>query len=204
MFWTTHFFTAGALIFSMGLASVTLAQESGGTSVAPAGSKLSDSSLSDEELAQYVLMAQKQLIGLTQSALDDVKAKLEKNGLVSPSASMILDDGTIKPLRLGEEASQAPYSMQLVMYRTALKSMARHGKISAAAITYSGGNAQDQDAQAVIIEYEHRLGVSGVKLVPIALQGGEVSYGEVMDQKKPFQMFYDPREGQLAGKGGES
>lgn len=200
MLLTRQILIAAAITLSLWLAPAAMAQDSG--AAAPQGSKLSDGNLSREELARYVLMAKTQLIELTESALSDVKTDLESNGLVSPSATMILDDGTVKQLNLREEAGNAPYALQLVMYRTALKSMARHGKISAAAILYSGGSATEQGAKALIIEYEHRLGVSGVKLVPYLLENGKVSYGEMKEKNKPFQLFYDPREDQLANDGG--
>jgi hypothetical protein len=44
------------------------------------------------------------------------------------------------------------------------------------------------------LEHEHRLGVSGIKLIPVRLEDGEASFGEPMSQDKPFQIFYDAKK----------
>ncbi len=157
-----------------------------------------DRTLTKEELARYAVLAQKQLVVLTDAAIKNVKSDLEQNGLVSPSAMMMMNDGTVKPLKLGDEASKAPFGLQVTMYRAALKSMARHDKITAAAIVYGAGSSDDSGKNALIIEYEHRLGVSGLKLVPYSQDHGNIAYGEVLNKKKPFQLFYDPRPDQQA------
>lgn len=157
-----------------------------------------DHTLTKEELAKYAVLAQKQLVVLTDAAIKSVKSDLEKNGLVSPTAMMMMNDDTLKPLRLGDEASKAPFGIQLTMYRAALKSMARHDKITAAAIVYGAGSSDDSANNALVIEYEHRLGVSGLKLVPYTQDHGNIAYGEVLTKKKPFQLFYDPRPDQQA------
>lgn len=190
----TRFLTLCSVTALLAMANPVLAQDNAGD--APTTGK--DHTLTKEELAKYAVLAQKQLVVLTDAAIKDVKADLEKNGLVSPSAIMMMNDGSMKPLKLGNEAGKAPFGIQVTMYRAALKSMARHDKITAAAIVYGAGSSDDSGKNALIIEYEHRLGVSGVKLVPYTQDHGEIAYGEVLSKKKPFQLFYDPRPDQQA------
>lgn len=178
----------------LAMANPALAQDK--PAAAPTTGK--DHTLTKEELAKYAVLAQKQLVVLTDAAIKNVKSDLEKNGLVSPSATMMMNDGTLKPLKLGDEASKAPFGIQVTMYRAALKSMARHDKITAAAIVYGAGSSDDSGKNALVIEYEHRLGVSGLKLVPYTQDHGNIAYGDVLNKKKPFQLFYDPRPDQQA------
>lgn len=176
----------------MSIANIALAQDKNTES--PTAGK--DHTLTKEELAKYAVLANRQLVTLTDAAIKNVKSDLEENGLVSPSAMMMLNDGTMKPLKLGQEASSAPFGVQVVMFRAALKSMARHDKITAAAIIYGAGQTDASGKNALIIEYEHRLGVSGLKLVPYTQDHGKIAYGDVLNKKKPFQLFYDPRPDQ--------
>jgi len=96
---------------------------------------------------------------------------------------------------LEEEAEQAPGNVKVLMYRAGLKAIARRGEIHAAVIAYPGSVEKNGDTiRAMALEHEHRLGVSGIKLIPVRLEDGEASFGEPMSQDKPFQIFYDAKK----------
>ena len=79
------------------------------------------------------------------------------------------------------------------MYRAALKSVARRGKIHAAAILYTGKLREGSDDEALVVEYEHRLGIAGNKVIPYLIENGKVAYSEPVTSEKPFQIFYDSK-----------
>src|SRR5699024_4811959 len=90
-----------------------------------------------------------------------------------PSAWMLLEDGkSTKRISLDEQAADAPAQIRILMYRAALKSVAQRGKIHAAAILYTGRLKEGSDEQALVIEYEHRLGISGNKVIPYKVTDG--------------------------------
>jgi hypothetical protein len=45
--------------------------------------------------------------------------------------------------------------------------------------------------RVVAIEHEHRLGVSGIKLVPVTLNSGTAEFRAAVSQDKSFEFFYD-------------
>lgn len=160
----------------------------------PENSVLSDGQLSKEELARYAVIGQKQLVKLTEKATEEYTELLQDGDENMPAAWMLLDDGeTIKRINIDDQAQQAPASVRILMYRAALKSIARRGKINAAVILYTGKVKEGETTEALVIEHEHRLGISGNKVVPYTVEGGEVSYLAPVTENKPFQMFYDDR-----------
>lgn len=68
-------------------------------------------------------------------------------------------------------------------------------------ILYAGKVDADSDTNVLVIEHEHRLGISGNKIVPYQVEAGAVAFGEAVTRDKPFQMFYDDR-GDLPASGG--
>ena len=190
----TRFLTLCSVTALLAMANPVLAQDKAGD--APTTGK--DHTLTKEELAKYAVMANKQLVTLTEAAIDRVKSGLEDSGLVTPIGMMIMNDGTLKPVDLDDKAKEAPLGIKIVMYRAALKSMARHDKITGATIVYGVDSKDGGGKSALVVEYEHRLGVSGMKLIPYSQDSGKVTYGKVLSKSKPFQMFYDPRPDQQA------
>jgi hypothetical protein len=146
------------------------------------------------ELSKYAVLGQQQIIYLTQQATEDYSDTLTDPNANMPSAWMLLEDGTtIKRIDLDEQAEGAPAQIRILMYRAALKSIARRGKIHAAAILYTGKLRENSSDEALVIEYEHRLGISGNKIVPYKVGNGEVNYSEPVTSEKPFQIFYDSK-----------
>ena len=116
-----------------------------------------------------------------------------------PAAWMLLDDGeTVKRINIDGQTEQAPANVRILMYRAALKSIARRGKINAAVILYTGKVKEGEQAAALVIEHEHRLGISGNKIIPYTIEDGNVKYSQAVTKEKPFQMFYDDR-GEVPG-----
>jgi len=153
---------------------------------------LSDGKLDDKDLAAVVAVAQEHLNQMTDAAIKKASAELEEAGIFRPMAFMIMKSDAVQQMRLGEEAEGAPGQIKVVMYRAGLKSIARRGEIHSAIIAYPGNVEKNgENIRVMVLEHEHRLGVSGIKLVPVKLENGESSFGEPMSQEKPFSIFYD-------------
>lgn len=153
---------------------------------------LADGELTKEELAIVLLTAEKDLNSLFDEAIANVEKDVEATGVFAPRAWMVMKDKKIKEVTFADEATQAPPEVKLHMIRVSLRSLARHDGIDSALIVYPGTIKKDDESQrVVVVEHEHRLGVSGTKLVPLEFSGGEASFGAVLSQKKPFQIFYD-------------
>ncbi|NWO04766.1 MAG: hypothetical protein HLX50_03440 [Alteromonadaceae bacterium] len=148
-----------------------------------------------QELAKYAVVGQQQILHLTEKATADYTSTLADAEPNMPSAWMLLEDGkSTKRISLDEQAADAPAQIRILMYRAALKSVAQRGKIHAAAILYTGRLKEGSDEQALVIEYEHRLGISGNKVIPYKVTDGTVAYSEPVTSEKPFQIFYDSQE----------
>ncbi|AZT84055.1 hypothetical protein EHN06_11185 [Marinobacter sp. NP-4(2019)] len=168
----------------------------------PENSVLSDGMLTREELARFAVIGQQQLVKLTEKATEEYTSELIDGDTNMPAAWMLLDDGeTIKRINIDDQAEQAPAQMRILMYRAALKSIARRGKINAAVILYTGKVKEGEEAEVLVIEHEHRLGISANKVVPFRLDGGEVSFLQAVTREKPFQMFYDDKHESPAHQG---
>jgi len=156
---------------------------------------LSDGVLDSKEMSAVVAVAQRHLKELTDAAVKKAGDELEEAGIFRPMAFMVMKSDKVQAMRLEEEAEQAPGNVKVLMYRAGLKAIARRGEIHATVIAYPGSVEKDGETiRAMALEHEHRLGVSGIKLIPVNLEGGEASFGEPMSQGKPFQIFYDPKE----------
>jgi len=146
------------------------------------------------ELSKYAVLGQQQIVDLTKQATEAYSATLTDSKPNMPAAWMLLEDGmTIKRIDLDEQAEDVPAQIRILMYRAALKSIARRGKIHAAAILYTGKLSADSDDEALVVEYEHRLGISGNKIIPFKVTSGKVAYSEPVTREKPFQIFYDSK-----------
>lgn len=146
------------------------------------------------ELSKYAVIGQQQVIRLTEQATEEYSGTLTDSQPNMPGAWMLLEDGkTIKRIDLDAQAEDTPAQIRILMYRAALKSLARRGKIHAAAILYTGKLREESDDEALVIEYEHRLGIAGNKVVPYQVENGRVAYSEPVASEKPFQIFYDSK-----------
>lgn len=153
---------------------------------------LSDGELTNEELAVVVLRAKDDLTSLLEKAVGNVEVEMEETGLFSPRAWMLMKGQGLKEVTLSGQAENAPPDIKVHMFRASLRSVARHNRIDAALIVYPGSIKKDGETQRVVaVEHEHRLGVSGLKLIPLDLKDGEASFGAPISQKKPFAFFYD-------------
>lgn len=158
-------------------------------------SVLSDGKLTKKELAAAMLTAEKDLTSMLKASMSVVEEEVENSGIFGPGAWMVLKDRKLKKVRLDEAAESAPPSAKLQVFRASLRSLARHNKIDAALIVYPGTITKEGEKQrVVVVEHEHRLGISGLKLIPLELDEGDVSFGAAMSQEKSFQIFYDQKK----------
>ena len=156
---------------------------------------LSDGKLDDKDLAAVVAVAQRHLREMTDQVVNQAGDELEEAGIFRPMAFMVMKSDKVQQMRLEEEAEQAPGNVKVLMYRAGRKAIARRGEIHAAVIAYPGSVEKNGETiRAMALEHEHRLGVSGIKLIPVRLEDGEASFGEPMSQDKPFQIFYDAKK----------
>lgn len=191
-----------ALAAALLTSPLALSQENQLAVEIPENSVLSDGVLTREELARFAIVGQQQLVRLTEKATEEYTSELTDNDTNMPAAWMLLDDGeTIKRINIDSQADQANAQMRILMYRAALKSIARRGKINAAVILYTGKVNEGEDAKALVIEHEHRLGISANKVVPFHVEGGDVSFSQAVTREKPFQMFYDDKNEAPAHQG---
>ena len=158
-------------------------------------SVLSDGKLTKKELAAAMLTAEKDLTSMLKASMSVVEEEVENSGIFGPGAWMVLKDRKLKKVRLDEAAESAPPSAKLQVFRASLRPLARHNKIDAALIVYPGTITKEGEKQrVVVVEHEHRLGISGLKLIPLELDEGDVSFGAAMSQEKSFQIFYDQKK----------
>ncbi|WP_417500500.1 hypothetical protein [Marinobacter sp.] len=154
-----------------------------------------------KELSKYAVLGQQHIIYLSKHATDEYTETLTDSKPNMPSAWMLLDDGkTIKRINIDEQAQGAPAQIRIIMYRAALKSLAQRGKVHAAVILYTGKIKEDSDDQALVIEFEHRLGISGNKVIPYQVENGKVTYSEPVTGEKPFQIFHDSKASGASSK----
>lgn len=180
-----------ALIAGCAISTATLAQDA----IDREDHVLSDGKLDDKDLAAVVAVAQRHLREMTDQVVNQAGDELEEAGIFRPMAFMVMKSDKVQQMRLEEEAEQAPGNVKVLMYRAGLKAIARRGEIHAAVIAYPGSVEKNGETiRAMALEHEHRLGVSGIKLIPVRLEDGEASFGEPMSQDKPFQIFYDAKE----------
>ncbi|MDN6318627.1 MAG: hypothetical protein L0J77_02590 [Marinobacter sp.] len=161
---------------------------------------LSDGKFTNEELAVVILRAKDDLTSLLEKAVAEVKVEMEETGLFSPQAWMLMKNQDLKKVSLSGQAESAPPNIKVHMFRASLRSVARHNRIDAALIVYPGSIKKDGETQRIVaVEHEHRLGVSGLKLIPLDLEDGEASFGEPISQKKPFAFFYEGKPEKQSG-----
>lgn len=165
----------------------------------PDRNALADGKLTSEEIKKYAGVAAKHIQELTAMARKEVGNELEQSGVVIPAAWMMMNDGEVKRVRLGESGEKAAATMKVLMFKAALKSLARHGKILATAIVYAGTVEGEKDTRVLAIEHEHRLGLSGIQVVPYQFAEGDLTFGKPSTQKKPYELFYDGREDKEEG-----
>ncbi|WP_372985149.1 hypothetical protein [Marinobacter sp.] len=194
-------FFLSALLALISASPAVLAQDESDAEI-PDRNALSDGKLTSDEIKQYAGLAAKHMQKLTAVAREEVGEELKQSGVVIPAAWMMMNDGEVKRVRLGESGEQAAATMKVLMFRAALKSLARHGKILATAIVYAGTVEEGDNTRVLAIEHEHRLGLSGLQVVPYRFEQGNLSFGKPNTQKKPYELFYDGRdtEGEVQGQ----
>jgi|GEM_PF-341632 hypothetical protein len=190
------------LLFSITISSMltiglTHAQQSEEETVdikIPENSVLSDGVIDKKEMAKYLVIANKQLAYLAERATTEYQARIGRSDSPMPSGWMLMKDGvTVKELKLDESAKGAPPHIRVVMFRAALKSIARRGQINAAAVLYAGQLSDENPQKVLVLEHEHRLGISGNKFIPYKVSGEKIVYSEAITKEKPFQIFYDSK-----------
>ncbi|AXS82053.1 hypothetical protein [Marinobacter sp. Arc7-DN-1] len=191
------FFLSTLLILAA--VSPAVAAPTGADEDIPDRNALADGQLTSDEIKKYAGLAAKHIQTLTAVARDEVGGELEQSGVVIPAAWMMMNDGEVKRVRLGESGEKAAATMKVLMFRAALKSLARHGKILATAIVYAGTVEEGENTRVLAIEHEHRLGLSGLQVVPYRFDQGDLSFGQPSTQKKPYELFYDGREAESEG-----
>ncbi|MBZ0333637.1 hypothetical protein MARI_12520 [Marinobacter sp. JH2] len=183
-----HALVATFSLFTLG-ASVSLAQG------LPEHGPLADGKISEVELAGILATAQQQLIRLSDTATDEYQGALLDSEPNEPVAWMLMKDGeTVKRLNLDSQVEGMPAAAKISVYRAAFKSVARKGEINAAAILYTGRLSEENETEVLVIEHEHRLGVSGNKVIGYEVEGGDIAWAAPVTQTKPFQWFYDAKE----------
>ena len=163
----------------------------------PQSGPLSDGKVTEEEIGMFIVGAQQQLIHLSDTATKEYNESILGSGATMPAAWMLMKDGeTVKRINIDGQAYGMPAAAQLKMYRAAIKSIARRGQINAAAILYTGRISENSDTEVLVIEHEHRLGVSSNKVIGYKIRNGSISWAEPVSQEKPFEWFYDGKDGQ--------
>lgn len=166
----------------------------GGAHALAQDAPLADGKLSKQELAAILLTAEQQLTLLAETATKKYLPVIQEEGINMPKAWMLMEDGeTVKGISLQGQAEGAPPEIRIVMYRSAIKSLARRGLINAAAILYAGAVTENDDTKALVIEHEHRLGVSANKVVGYRKDKDRIVWGEPFTEKKPFEWFYEAK-----------
>ncbi|MBK1849766.1 hypothetical protein FE845_00280 [Marinobacter sp. 1-4A] len=176
------------LIFAMGIPMAS-------AQTAPSGELTEEQEMAiKKELSKYAVLGQQQILYLTKQATDEYTETLTDSEPNMPAAWMLLEDGkTVKRINIDEQADGAPAQIRILMYRAALKSVARPGKIHASVILYTGKIREGSEDEALVVEFEHRLGISGNKVIPYQVENGKVSYAEPVTSEKPFQIFHDSK-----------
>ena len=183
-----HALAATFGLFAFG-ASASLAQG------LPESGPLADGKISEEELVGILATAQQQLIRLSDAATEEYQPTILDAEQNMPAAWMLMKDGeTVKRLNLDGKIEGMPAQARIAVYRAAFKSVARKGEINAAAILYTGRLSDDNDTEVLVIEHEHRLGVSGNKVIGYEVEAGDIAWAKPVTQQKPFQWFYDAKE----------
>lgn len=160
--------------------------------LAKAQDNAGNETLTEEDVAMMIMGAQQQLIRLSEKATEEYQETLRGDTPNMPAAWMLMKDGeTVKRLNIAGQADTMPAAAKIKMYRAAIKSIAQRGQINAAAILYTGRVNEQSSEQVMVIEHEHRLGVSANKVIGYRLQNGQLSWAEPVTQVKPFEWFYD-------------
>lgn len=142
--------------------------------------------LSPKQLAK---IAQQQLEKLTAYAMKQVRPELEKKGTFEPIGAMVYRDGKINQVVI--KSDKVPAVDKIRMYRVALRSLARHNKIDASVVIFSAQLKKNSQAKAIIMNYEHRFGVSGTRVIGYKFNKGKLELTKPKDMAKPFFVFYD-------------
>ena len=178
----------------IGLLLTTGVVDAQGNNELPKNHPLYDGKLDEFEVELAKRTAVEDLKKVQETMMNELTEMLSENGSFSPMAVMMLNSGEVKPLKLEGEAKNAPNPLAVTMYRSALRSSARHQQIMAASIVYPAKSEEESSLSALVFEFEHRLGVSAIRLLPYKHENGDLAFGEAKQKDKPYQLFYDPKK----------
>ncbi len=181
---------AGILVLILGLGSPALQADSSGDRINP----LEDGRLTREELDIIKKSVAGDLTRLQETLLAAMVKDLEDDGLAAPAAVMMMNDKDIKNVTIPEAEKIGSARVAIEAYRAGLRSVARHGQIMGAVIGYTVEVNGDRDEFAILTEYEHRLGVSGKRLIPYRVREGQLELGKGQDTGKSFYIFHDEKQ----------
>jgi len=178
------------LMLILGLGGFAVQADSSADRINP----LSDGRLSQEELAIIKKSVATDLSRLQEALLENMVKDLADDGLAAPAAVMMMNDKTIKKVSIPEGETIGSATIAIEAYRVGLRSVARHGQILGAVIGYTVAVNGETDDYAILTEYEHKLGVSGKRLIPYRYQGGQLEVGKGQDMDKTFFIFHDEKQ----------
>ena len=153
-----------------------------------------DGKLSEEEVAIVKRTVAKDLSRVQERLMERMEMDLKDDGKAVPVAVMLMKDRELKNVVVDDAENLRDPKLIIKAYRGAIRSVARHGQILAASISYVTKLDNTENTLAVLSEYEHRLGVAGRRLVGFRVENNEVAFGRPMEASKPFQWFYSERE----------
>ena len=148
---------------------------------------------------EMVALARKQLNKLTKYALKQIKPKLSKTGSFEPIGVMLYRSGKVNKLELGGKDSQkVPAELRIRLDSLALRSMARHNTIDASVIIFAAKKNKGDKRKMIVMNYEHRFGMSGEKVIPYEFDNGKLKLFKPEYFPKPFFIFYSQNQGRAA------
>jgi len=178
------------LALSLGIGGSTVQADSVTGPINP----LADGRLSQEELAIIKKSVAKDLSRLQETLLQAMVTDLGDDGQAAPAAVMMMNDKTIKTVSIPEGETIGSATVAIEAFRAGLRSVARHGQIMGAVIGYTVAVNEADQEYAILTEYEHKLGVSGKRLIPYRARDGQLELGNGQDMGKPFFIFHDQKQ----------
>lgn len=178
------------LALTLGICGFTAQADSAADPVNP----LADGRLTQDELVIIKKSVAKDLSRLQETLLQAMVADLVDDGQAAPAAVMMMNDKTIKTVSIPEGETIGSATVAIEAFRAGLRSVARHGQIMGAVIGYTVAVNEGDQQYAILTEYEHKLGVSGKRLIPYRARGGQLELGKGQDMGKPFLIFHDKKQ----------
>lgn len=155
------------------------------------------------DLTKVKKVAVEHIESLAKFEQEKIDKLLKEKGAFAPFGAFMLVDERLKELDLGknEQVLKAPAEIQIAIYRQALRALARHDTLFAGAVFYTTLKDKDPNQRLLVMEFEHKLGVSGMRVTPYEIEkDGKVLLGQPKDLKKPFEFFYDDKSTKKAAQ----